>query len=318
MIRVNTATKLCMTKGQESTVYAWKEGLGSHGQRVLATLFVELNDPPTEVNIPGLPTNIVPLVRSSVTINCHLPDDTTLCIAQSQVELLLNFAMTDFSSQGKTRPFNPVDLNNCRSHQSYYTALSRTVTAGGTLILPPPGNVRCSPVDPRKIQGGCSRYLRQEFRELKLLDDITTKLYHDMLPMSVMGDTRYGLIDTYREYAGSAYAPPILDPALQWSDALPFDMEDVMELHTWPKTFISHKPLPPQVKKLEPPTPAASVKPFGRVFTPMKPAEKRKGWASDTFDIKQNASDKRSVLDRSNRITAVGPGGNTDPPMCVP
>ncbi|PBK59896.1 hypothetical protein ARMSODRAFT_898713, partial [Armillaria solidipes] len=161
MMRVNTATELCMTKGQEGTVYAWKEGIGSHGQRVLATLFVKLSNPPADVHVPSLPTNIVLLIRSSNTITCHLPDDTTLRIARSQVELLPNFAMTDFSSQGKTRPFNPVDLNNCRSHQSYYTALSRTATAAGTLILPVPGNTKSSPINHSKIQGGCSRFLRQ-------------------------------------------------------------------------------------------------------------------------------------------------------------
>ncbi|SJL05834.1 uncharacterized protein ARMOST_09170 [Armillaria ostoyae] len=313
MIRVNSATELCMTKGQEGTMYAWKEGIGSRGQRVLATLFVKLNNPPTEVNIPGLPANVVPLIRSSVTINCHLPDDTTLCIACSQVKLLLNFAMTDFSSQGKTRPFNPVDLNNCRSHQSYYTALSRTATAAGTLILPPPGNVRCSPVDPRKIQGGCSGYLRQEFRELELLDDITTQLYHDMLPMSVLGDTRYSLIDTYREYVGAAYTPPVMDPALQWSDAVPFDMEDATDLRAWSKTIISHKPLPPLLlKKLEPPTTAVDIKPISRMFTPMKPSEKRKDRVSDTFDAKQVTADKHSVI---NVPGCISDRAHMDPPM---
>lgn len=54
---------------------------------------------------------------------------------RSQVEVLPNFAMTDFASQGKTRPYNVVDLNNCRSHQAYYTALSHSSTAEGTIIL---------------------------------------------------------------------------------------------------------------------------------------------------------------------------------------
>ncbi len=197
MMRVNTVTELCMTKGQEGTVYSLKEGIGSHGQRVLATLFMKLSNPPMEVNVPGLPTNIVPLIRSSNTINCHLPDDTTLRVACSQVELLPNFTMTDFSSQGKTCPFNPVDLNNCRSHQSYYTALLRTGTAAGTLILPAPGNTKSSPIDPRKIQGGCSGFLRQEFRELELLDDITMQLYQDILPLSIVRYTQYSLLDAY-------------------------------------------------------------------------------------------------------------------------
>ncbi|PBK89393.1 hypothetical protein ARMGADRAFT_936236, partial [Armillaria gallica] len=80
-------------------------------------------------------------------------------------------------------------LNNCRSHQSYYTALSRTVTAAGTLILPSISSNRLSLIDSKKIQGGCSGFLRQEFRELELLDDITTQQYHGLTPITVMGNT---------------------------------------------------------------------------------------------------------------------------------
>ncbi|PBK94437.1 hypothetical protein ARMGADRAFT_1045765 [Armillaria gallica] len=105
IIRLNTATELCITKGQEGIVYDWKDAIGSHGKK-------------------------------AITISCSLPDDTTVRISRSQVHMLLNFAMTDFSSQGKTRAFNPVDLNNCHTHQSYYMVLSRTATASGSFILP--------------------------------------------------------------------------------------------------------------------------------------------------------------------------------------
>ena len=66
-----------------------------------------------------------------------LPNDERYYVSRTQVEVLVNFAMTDFASQsqGKTRPKNPTDLNNLRSHQSYYTALLRSATAEGTLIL---------------------------------------------------------------------------------------------------------------------------------------------------------------------------------------
>ena len=43
--------------------------------------------------------------------------------------------MTDIVSQGKTCPNNVVELNNLLTHQSYYTALSRSATAKGTTIL---------------------------------------------------------------------------------------------------------------------------------------------------------------------------------------
>jgi hypothetical protein len=56
-------------------------------------------------------------------------------ISREQVEVFPNFAMTDYASQGKTRPINIVDLNNCSGHQSYYTCWSRSASAADTIIL---------------------------------------------------------------------------------------------------------------------------------------------------------------------------------------
>ncbi|KAK0442206.1 hypothetical protein EV421DRAFT_1711020, partial [Armillaria borealis] len=216
MIHVNSATKLCITKRQEATVHSWHDTIGSRGQRVLSVLFVSLVNLPTKVLIPGLPLNVIPLLRTSCTITCSLPDDMYVRLNRSQVEVLHNFAMMDYSSQGKTRPFNPVDLNNCRSHQSYYTALSRTATAEGTLILPSLKGARSSPVDAPKIQGGCSGYLQQEFRELETLDDIIMRIYNGSVPVTVQGNTRYVLIESFHEYIGIGYSPPLMDEALIW------------------------------------------------------------------------------------------------------
>src|SRR5882762_8280078 len=72
-------------------------------------------------------------------------------------------------AQGKTRLKNPVYLSNCRSHQSYYTCLSRSATASGTVIV----QLFC----PRLITCGASGYFRQEFHEFELLDDITKLRY---------------------------------------------------------------------------------------------------------------------------------------------
>jgi hypothetical protein len=124
IIRNNAATELCITRGQEGFVYSWQSTVGSKGQKMLDTLFVQLHNPPQPVQFEGLPINVVPLTRSAVTVKCFLPNDNLITVTQNQVEVLPNFAMTDYASQGKTRLNNPVDLNNCRSHQSYYTALS--------------------------------------------------------------------------------------------------------------------------------------------------------------------------------------------------
>ena len=135
MIRANAVTELCITKGQEEMVYAWQSGLGSRGQQVLNTLFVKLTNPLQNVKLDGLPDNVVPLVPNSNSIECHLPDDSTVHISRTQVEVIPNFAMTDFTSQGKTRTYNVIDLNNLSCHQAYYMALSRSASAAGTIIL---------------------------------------------------------------------------------------------------------------------------------------------------------------------------------------
>ena len=215
MIRNNAATEMGITKGQEAIVHAWDSHKIADGRDVLDTLFVELSNPPFPVKLDGLPLNVIPLTRTSVTTCCRLPDDSSLTVSRSQVEALPNFAMTDYASQGKTRPYNVVDLSQARSHQSYYTALSRSATAAGTLIL--------NGIHPSKITGGASGALRQEFRELELLDDITTLNFNDKLPMNIaMADCRNILIDLFRKWKGEKYIPSAMHPAIRWSKNDPF------------------------------------------------------------------------------------------------
>ncbi|SJL13220.1 uncharacterized protein ARMOST_16659 [Armillaria ostoyae] len=71
-------------------------------------------------------------------------------------------------------------------------------------------------------------------------------------------------------------------------------MTDATDIREWPKSSITHKPLPAVVEKTALPAPQDDRgNHTKRIFTPMKPAEKRKGRASDTFDLKHNTSDKR-------------------------
>lgn len=135
MIKHNEATELCITNGQEPTVVGWQTYIGTWKLPALDTLFVMLNNPPTPIQLNGLPPNIIPLTPTEKTITCKLRNNKQVTITRLQVEILPNFAMTDYTSQGKTREFNVVDLSNCRSHQAYYTALSRSASAQGTLIL---------------------------------------------------------------------------------------------------------------------------------------------------------------------------------------
>ena len=222
MIRANFATELCITKGQEGHVYGWQSTKGTKGQCILDTLFVKLSNPPSDVQFEGLPENVVPLSRSSTVIKASLPNDDTIYISRSQVEVLINFAMTDFASQGKTRLKNPVDLNNLQTHQAYYTALSRSSSAKGTIIL--------QGFDARKMTGGASGALRQELRELELLDEITKLQYLGKLHKSVSGGIRNHLIKSFREWKGHQYVPQSVHKSLRWTKQDPLNEGEIEEV----------------------------------------------------------------------------------------
>ena len=199
MIRHNFATELCITKGQEGYVYGWQSIIVSKKQRVLDILFVKLKNPPSPVQFDGLPENVVPITASTQVIRAELLKDATVQISRTQIKVIVNFPMTDFASQGKTHPNNVVDLNNLLTHQSYYTAISRSATVKGTIIL--------QGFDPHKITGYASRALRQEFHELELLDEITASNYSKNLHITVVGESQGILINAFRKWKGENYVP---------------------------------------------------------------------------------------------------------------
>ena len=69
---------------------------------MLDTLFVKLKNLPVNVQINGLPENVVPVYPTTNNLRGTLPNDESYQISRVQVEVLVNFAMTDFVSQGKT------------------------------------------------------------------------------------------------------------------------------------------------------------------------------------------------------------------------
>ncbi|KAH6894767.1 hypothetical protein BKA70DRAFT_1117490 [Coprinopsis sp. MPI-PUGE-AT-0042] len=210
MIRNNSATEMCITKGQEGHVYSWQTTVGTKGQPMLETLFVELSNPPKKVSFKGLPENVVPILPTTTYgVQCSLHDGSKVFINRTQVEVLPNFAMTDFSSQGKTRQFNVIDAESCTDHQSFYTALSRGSTARGTLIL--------QNFSPQSITGGIDSGLRQEFRSLEILDEITDLRYNGDLPEFIDGTHRKDLISAFRTWRGSKYVPKHTHKAIRWN-----------------------------------------------------------------------------------------------------
>ncbi|KAH7906415.1 hypothetical protein BJ138DRAFT_1016243 [Hygrophoropsis aurantiaca] len=225
MIRNNDATELCMTKGQEGNVVGWQCSVGSKGQRVLDTLFIELANPPSDVQLEGLPLNVVPIAKTSMTVPVRFQDDTIKHVVRQQVNVLLNFSMTDYTAQGKTRVYNVVDLQHCRNHQSYYTCLSRSASAEGTVIM--------QAFDQHKITGGASGWLRQEFRMLELLDEITLLKYENKLPSYVDGHRRNTLVERYQQWKGKNYVPPRVPSQIVWSSADPVVIDNALEKIDW-------------------------------------------------------------------------------------
>ncbi|KZT18398.1 hypothetical protein NEOLEDRAFT_1080378, partial [Neolentinus lepideus HHB14362 ss-1] len=153
MLKHNDATELGVTNGAEATVVGWRATDLPSGHKALDTLFVKLVSPPKPIKLHSLPENVVPITRKKRRVTCMLPNDDKVRIDREQVSVLLNFAMTDFCSQGRTRVANVCDLCSCSSHQSYYTTLSWSSSLQGTCI--PFG------FDPGKITGGLPGYMRK-------------------------------------------------------------------------------------------------------------------------------------------------------------
>jgi len=183
--------------------------VGSHGKLVLDTVFVQLANPPHLVNFAGLPENVVPIPKMSQTIECTMKSDQIRKVECEQCCVLPNFSMTDYGSQGKTQPYNPVNLQHAKSHQSYYTCLSPCASAKGTLIV--------QSLQPSVITGGCSGWLRQELCDLELLDEITRLAFHSQLSPEINGHSRNTLLRKFRAWKGLNYVPDNLHPLIKWS-----------------------------------------------------------------------------------------------------
>jgi len=223
MIKRNEATECCVKNGAEAIVYDWTYTLIPGGKRALSVLFVELKNPPQNIQLDGLPLNVVPLKRNGLKTECMMPNGKKMNIFREQVSVLLNFGMSDYASQGRTCPNNPIDLQNCRSHQSYYTALSRSSSAEGTIILQGFDASRIN--NPANLSG----YLRQEFRELEILDEITKLRFEGNLPDNVDSKRRYGLLNQFKKWKGDLYEPANIHPALSWKKNLEICNEDPVD-----------------------------------------------------------------------------------------
>lgn len=255
LIRYNEATELCMTRGQEARVVGWTALKYPKwtGRKYLDTLYVELLGAPHKVKLPHLPQNVVPLTRNSQTVEAQLPSDEYVCLARSQVPVLPNFAMTDYSAQGKTREWNVIDLTECKNFQGAYTCLSRGTSLSRTLI------VRDFPDS--LLAGKLDGALRQEYRELAYLSTITDLLYEGVMPAGVIKSTRWDTIATYRGWKSTSGSNVHDAPVFPTEDAVApptgffnYQHETIaaVEKRKLQETELTDAPLPKKRKLPEP------------------------------------------------------------------
>ncbi|KAE9395679.1 hypothetical protein BT96DRAFT_825964 [Gymnopus androsaceus JB14] len=73
MLKFNQATELCMTNGQQGHVAGWTSTKNEKGQEVLEVVFVKLHKPASDIQIPGLEKNVVPVTRKDFKIKVKCP-----------------------------------------------------------------------------------------------------------------------------------------------------------------------------------------------------------------------------------------------------
>ncbi|KAJ3551661.1 hypothetical protein NM688_g4575 [Phlebia brevispora] len=209
LLKRNVATELGATNGAEGNIVGWDDEQEPTGEHVLKTLFVRLAKPVRPFQLQGLPPNVIPVTPSDEQITCKMLNGKPLPVRRHQVEVLPAFAMTDFNSQGHTRPWNPVDLSQCYTHMSIYTALSRGTSLEGTLLL-------CD-FDDSRIRRGMSKELRKEFWDLEILNELTRLRVEGEVPFSIVGMSRGVAIRCFQQWKGPTYVPPHVPAALNWS-----------------------------------------------------------------------------------------------------
>ena len=211
LLKRNDATELNVTNGAEANVRSWRSSTLPDGRKVLDVLFVELKNPPSPVKLEGLPMNVVPICRVKQSIIIEFPNGKKVGVNRDQIPLLSNFVMSHYAAQGRTRPVNIMDLEHAVGHQAVYTCLSRASAFKGTVILR-----MCSH---GSITGGLKQdgRLRQEFRELELLNEITRLRWEGLLDKGVGGNTRSTLLKSYLKMYGTKKCPEHVHPAVRWS-----------------------------------------------------------------------------------------------------
>lgn len=218
MLKRNDATELGITNGAEGTVVDWVvSSLPITDRPLLDVVFVALTNPVRPIQISGLPLNVVPVFRRTERFSLELENGQTRSFHRSQVPIVLNFAMTDYASQGRSRPENPIYLTPGRPFQSIYTSLSRTTTAAGTILL--------RPLDESRMRSILEPDLLNEFRSLETMNVLTRMRFNGTLDHAVKGVSRNELLVKF--FASHPDVSVDVHPSLAWSDTSWVNKDDI-------------------------------------------------------------------------------------------
>ncbi|KAJ7216263.1 hypothetical protein C8J57DRAFT_1096189 [Mycena rebaudengoi] len=78
-----------------------------------------------------------------------------------------------------------------------------------------------------------SGYLREELRELEILDDITQLRFEGVLPKNVTGLYRIPLLRSYQAWKGANYELAHLDNAISWHTGMGPRVPEPMVYDMW-------------------------------------------------------------------------------------
>ena len=88
-------------------------------------------------------------------------------------------------------------------------------------------------LQPSMITGGCSGWLRQEFRDLEILDEITRLAFHSQLVPEINGHCQNSLIRQFHMWKCLNYVPENLHPTIKWSAQHPNTLEPDVQVIPW-------------------------------------------------------------------------------------
>ena len=133
-IKYNYDTSHCITNSAEGTVHSW-DGYEKDGHNYLNVLYIKLTGKGHDMKYhEHLPLGVVPL--TPITRNFTIKIKKKLVtVRRTQVAAILNFAITDYGSQGKSRPWNIFSVADCTDHFHFYVMASRSTQLQQTAIL---------------------------------------------------------------------------------------------------------------------------------------------------------------------------------------